>query len=216
MKVISKKSVALIIPLTIQVLLLIAFGMLHCAYADKVTNNLATEIQAGRITIDQIEGTGGSTGTVLNGYLINNTKKEINLDVFLRDALYLLNSGRGQNMFVLGVLGKSGRYVRSGKKSFITLPSKKRTPVIFLSYCVDFEKENPSPSESFELGTLPENMKSLLRRIVAYHEQYPNKDITRAAQLAIWLAQGESASEIKSKFGYTQSDLNLAYRLMDK
>lgn len=203
--------------ITAQVVLLIFLSIFNFANAEPLTSNLSNEIDAGRVSIDAIEGTGGSTGTVLNGLLKNNTNKEINLDVFMRNALYLINRGNGQNMFVLGVLGKAGQYMKSGKKSFIRLPAKKRTSVVFLSYCADFSKENPASGETFELGSsLPEDMKPLLRRIVAYQEKYPNMDITRAAQLAIWLAQGESASEIKNRFDYTQNDLNMAYQLIGK
>ena len=211
-----KKFFVLVTSLAVQAALFSMLNLLNYAYAEILTNNLTTEIQSGRVSIERIEGNGGSTGTVLNGQLVNKTVKEINLDVYLSDALYLVNSGSGQNMFVLGVLGKSGRYSKSGNKSFITLPSKKRTPVVFLSYCADFAKENPTPDESFEVGPLPENIRSLLRRISAYHEQYPDKDVTRAAQLAIWFAQGETASEIKKKFNFTQNDLNMAYYFNQK
>jgi hypothetical protein len=46
----------------------------------------------------------------------------------------------------------------------------------FLSYCADFGKDNPTPRESFEVGSLPDNLKSLLRNISAYHKKYPDRD----------------------------------------
>lgn len=184
------------------------------ASADVSTKNLASEIGSGNVSIANVEGTGGSTGTVLDGYLINNTMKEMNLDVFLRDAIHLINQGRGQNMYVLGVLERSGRFIRSGKKSFIKLGPKKRIAVKFLSYCADFDKDNPSSGESFVVGTPPKDMGPLLARISAYHDKYPGRDITKAAQVAIWIARGVSPSAIRDKFEYSQADLELAYRFI--
>jgi len=53
----------------------------------------------------------------------------------------------------------------------------------------------------------------VLSRISDYHQKYPNRDITAAAQVAIWIAQGESPATISSKLEYSQSDLELAYQL---
>ncbi|MBI5583102.1 MAG: hypothetical protein HY892_04705 [Deltaproteobacteria bacterium] len=187
-----------------------------CADADVLTKNLVNEIQSGNISVDSIEGTGGSSGTVVDGYLVNNTNKEINLDVFLKDAIQLLNQGRGQNMYVLGVLGRSGKFYRSGKKSFIKLPPKKKIAVNFLSYCADFDKDNPSPGESFVISLPPQDMTAVLGRISSYHDKYPNKDVTKAAQVAIWIAQGKSPPEIRSKFEFSQVDLDLANYFVGK
>jgi len=186
----------------------------NCANADVLTKNLVREIQSGNVSVNGIEGTGGSSGTVLDGFLINNTNKDINLDVFLKDAIHLVNQGLGQNMYVLGVLGRSGGFLRSGKKSFIKLPPKKKIAVKFLSYCVDFNKENPIPGESFVVSVPPQDMTALLARISSHHDKYPNRDITKAAQVAIWIAHGESPLKIRPKFNFSQEDLELAYRFI--
>lgn len=183
--------------------------------ADVSTKSLANEIEFANVSISSVESTGGSSGTVLDGYLINNTNKEMNLDVFLKDAIHFMNKGRGQNMFALGVMERSGRFFRSGKKSFIKLGPKKKVAVKFLSYCADFEKDNPSPGEDFSTGALPPNIKPVLERISAYHNRYPDRDITKAAQVAIWIAQGELPSAIRSKFESSQTDLELAYRFIE-
>jgi len=193
---------------------LLACLFVNTANADVSTKNLASEIEAGNVSVSGVEGTGGSSGTVLDGYLINNTKKEMNLDVFLKEAIHLINQGRGQNMYVLGVLERSGRFIRSGKKSFIKLAPKKKIAVKFLSYCADFDKDNPNPGENFVVGTPPQELEPLLARISSYHNKYPGNDITKAAQVAIWIAQGESPSAIHAKFEYSQTDLELAYRLI--
>jgi len=196
----------------VVLLTLLACSSANFAIADVSTKSLVNEIASGNVSVSGVEGTGGSSGTVLDGYLINNTNKEMNLDVFLKDAIHFINKGRGQNMYALGVLERSGRFIRSGKKSFIKLGPKKGVAVKFLSYCADFGKDNPSPGEMFSLGTPPPNIGPVLSRISAYHNKYPSQDITKAAQVAIWVAQGESPSAILSKFEYSQTDLELAYR----
>jgi hypothetical protein len=196
------------------IFILLASLFANAANADVLTKNLASEIRTGNVSITGVEGTGGSSGTVLDGYLINNTKKEMNLEVFLKESIHLINQGRGQNMYVLGVLDRSGRFIRSGSKSFIKLAPKKKVAVKFYSYCADFDKDNPSPGEEFLVGVPPQNMAPLLARISSYQNKHPVRDITKAAQVAIWIAQGESPSAILDKFEYSQTDLELAYRFI--
>jgi hypothetical protein len=104
--------------------------------------------------------------------------------------------------------------MRSGNKSFIKLGPKKKVAVKFLSYCADFDKDNPNTGEKFVVGTTPRDMESLLARISSYHNKYLGRDITKAAQVAIWIAQGESPSAIREKFEYSQTDLELAYQFI--
>lgn len=198
--------------------LLILFACLFVsnASADVSTKSLANEIDSGNVSISGIEGTGGVSGTVLDGYLINNTTREMNLDVFLKNAIHFINQGRGQNMYALGVIERSGRFIRSGRMSFIKLTPKKKIAVKFLSYCADFDKDNPIPGEKFLVGPSPKNTEAVLAKISSYHNKYHDRDITKAAQVAIWIAQGESPSVIRTKFHYSQTDLDLAYRFIGK
>ena len=181
--------------------------------ADVLTKSITNEIESGNISLGGVEGTGASSGFVLDGYIINNTNKELNLDIYLSNAILFVNNGRGQNMYVLGVVERSGRFFRSGKKSFIKLLPKKKVAVKFLSYCANFEKDNPIPGEEFRIDVPTPNIRPVLSRISDYHQKYPNRDITAAAQVAIWITQGESPAAIRSKLEYSQSDLELAYRL---
>lgn len=197
------------------IFLVVLFTCLYTSFtrADVLTRSLTNEIESGNVSIGGVEGTGGSSGLVLDGYIINNTNKELNLDVYLSNAIYFVNKGRGQNMYALGVLERSGKFFRSGKKSFIKLGSKKKVAVKFLSYCADFEKDNPSPGEEFRIDVPTPNIKPVLSRISEYHQKYPTRDITAAAQVAIWITQGESPSAIRLKLEYSQGDLELAYQL---
>lgn len=50
----------------------------------------------------------------------------------------------------------------------------------------------------------------VMRNITNFAKQNPDTDITVAAQVAVWLAQGETGSKIKKKFQFTARDEQLA------
>ena len=103
-----------------------------------------------------------------------------------------------------------GGYRTDGKRSFITLKPRERSPVIFEAYCWDFDKENPSAEESFSVSPAPPGLKTVMRNITNFARKNPGTDITAAAQVALWLAQGETPGEIAGRFPFTPSDERLA------
>jgi hypothetical protein len=195
-------------------LILIGALLFGCAVSQaqqEITlKNLSAEIDSGRVALGKIKGTGGSSGPAIDAELTNTTNKEIQLDITLDEPLYLTNQGVGQNMFVLGVVTQAGGYMIAGSKAFIRLPAKKKVRVMLLSYCADFEKENPAADESFAVGQVEDAIKPVLGRIAAYQRKHPERDITRAAQVAIWMARGEDPDAILKKFRYSRQDLKLA------
>jgi hypothetical protein len=176
--------------------------------------NLSAELDSGRVTLGKLTGTGGSSGPAIDAELTNTTAQEMQIDITLDAPMYLTNRGAGQNMFVLGLVEKSGGYMVSGAKAFIRLPAKKKVHVKLISYCADFEKDNPSRGEGFDMSAVEENIKPLLMRIAAYQRTHPGQDITRAAQVAIWMARGEDPDHILQKFAYSRQDLTLAKDLL--
>lgn len=175
--------------------------------------NLSAELDSGRVALGKIKGTGGSSGPAIDAELTNTTNKEIQIDITLDEPLYLTNQGVGQNMFVLGVVTQAGGYMISGSKAFIRVPAKKKVHVKLLSYCADFEKENPAKNESFAIGEVEAGIRPVLERIAAYQRKHPGQDITRAAQVAIWMARGEDPDTIEQKFPFSRQDLKLANEL---
>jgi hypothetical protein len=120
------------------------------------------------------------------------------------------NRGLGQNMIATRVLLAGGRYLSDGKRSFISLKPKQRTPVEFVAYCVDFEKENPTRADSFAVETSPDSLDHVIKAIKDYSRENPGKDITAAAQTAVWLTRGISIEDIRTKFNVSPSDEILA------
>ena len=79
-----------------------------------------------------------------------------------------------------------------------------------MAYCVDFEKDNPTQAESFDVADSPSNLDRVTAAIQEYSRKNPNTDITSAAQAAIWMAQGVSIDDIRTKFPVSSSEEILA------
>lgn len=176
--------------------------------------DLGTMINAGKISAQDVVGNGSSSGDSLEGYLVNKTSKEMNLDISLAAPIYFRNSGVGQNMIALQVYGADGSYQQLGRRSFITLRPRARMPVKFVAYCADYEKDNPSSGETFTGDTLPPELRKVTANINKFSRSNQNTDITKPAQVAIWLAQGISPDDIRKKFPFSPADERLARSFM--
>ncbi|MDR1287549.1 MAG: hypothetical protein LBK08_08080 [Treponema sp.] len=155
-------------------------------------------------------GSGGSSGASVTGFLQNATSGTLRINTVIRNGLYLRNEGAGQNMAATGVYLESGEYYFDGENAFIELAGKARTPVIFIAFCADFEKENPSPDESFSLAAMPGAIRAIVSKISRYMADHPDDDAVIAAQIALWISQGETAASIGGKFAFQPEDEALA------
>lgn len=180
------------------------------AVAEVRVTDLEKAIAEGLIRTEAVTGNGSSSGASLRGYLINETASEINVDTTFSNPIFFKNGGSGQNMVALQVYGDDGRYRKSGRRSFITLPPRAKSTVRFVAYCADFEKDNPSENEQFSAGTLPARLRKVAANINKYAQKYPQRNITVAAQVAIWMAQDIHPAKIQEKIPFQQSDEELA------
>ena len=170
-------------------------------FTQEVVEDLAAALDRGHVApYEAASGTGASSGLAVDAYLINQRNTDVSLDISLRQPLFLRNRGRGQSMFVIKVYLRGGRYESDGFRSFISLQPKLLTPVQFVAYCADFDKDNPSNTEELVRDAPPVSLLPLLQSISNYESSHPNQDITIAAQAAIWLAQGVSIEEVRTKF----------------
>jgi hypothetical protein len=193
-----------------QWLVLVILACLSAAVGAQTITQLDSDIAGGHVRLVALTGNGASSGFAIEADLVNESASERSIDVFLARPLFLRNRGSSQNMIATQVILRNGRYSVSGGRSFISLKPGSRTPVSLIAYCADFEKDNPTRSDSFDIGTVPSHLVPVVTRIGKYSEANPNADITIAAQVAIWLAQGESSSAIREKFDYSDRDLALA------
>lgn len=188
----------------------VLFGPFGTTHAQVLVRDLSGVIDNGTVGLLEATGTGASSGTSVEGYLENRTEREVHINVYLSKALFLVNRGKGQNMIASQVYHGDGAYRSDGKQSFITLKPRKRSRVAFVAYCVDFEKDNPSTDEVFNLGAPPPSLKVVMSNITNYARINPQIDITIAAQVAVWLAQGQSPKQIAERLKFAAQDEQLA------
>ena len=194
---------------------LLSLAMCGNLSAQVIVSDLSDEIDAGRVNLVSAAGNGSSSGASVEAFLVNETAIDKYLAVNLSRPIYLVNSGAGQNMVASQVYLGDGGYVSDGERSFIILKPRERTRVLFIAYCVDFERDNPSESDSFSIGVLPANLNSVMANVNALVAANPDADVTAAIQVAIWLAEGDTVTEIQSKFDFTPADERLARNLIE-
>ena len=178
------------------------------------STDLADLIASGAVSIVNATGNGSSSGNSIDAVLRNNTGRAIEVDVFMRQPIFLTNSGAGQNMIANMVVGGDGGYMQSESRSFIELKPSAELSASMVAYCVDFEKENPTAQESFAVAPSPSHLVQVMSRVNAYAKANPNADVTKAAQVAVWMAQGESPDKIAEKFDFTAADEQLARQFL--
>lgn len=174
------------------------------------STDLADLISSGEVSLVRASGNGASSGNSVDAVLRNNTGREIEVDIFMRQPIFLTNSGIGQNMIASMVLGADGGYTRNGDREVVTLRPSEQFNASMVAYCADFEKENPTKSETFAVAPAPAHLIPVVARINEHVRANPDANVTAAAQVGIWMAQGENPNEIAKKFEFTPTDEQLA------
>jgi TPR repeat protein len=199
----------------LPVVLALAAVVLGCTpeatVGQTVIRDLYDEMQAGRVSLVTAVGNGNSSGTSVLGTLANKTARAIHIGVDLLTPLYLANSGRGQNMIAAQIFLRDGRYLIEDGRSFITLePNQAQVPVSFIAFCVDLDRDNPSATDRFTTASTPPILDQVMANIADSLRVNRDRDFTAAAQLAVWLAQGEDIESIRSTFDFEPEDETLA------
>jgi hypothetical protein len=161
-------------------------------------------------------GNGSSSGMAVIGYLRNLTSGELRVSIYIKQGLYLRNSGPGQNMLATQIYLDGGRYSSDGLRSFILLKPQENAEVNFLAFCANLERDNPSSGESFSGGAMPSELQTIAAKINKYMDEYPNdENVVTTAQVALWRYQGNTWDEISEHFQFTQDDWNNAGILLN-
>lgn len=178
-------------------------------------SDLAGLIESGAVALVEARGNGASSGNSIDALLRNDTQSELEVDVFMREPVFFVNGGVGQNMVGSMVLGADGSYSQVGDRSVVTLEPGQQFEASIVAYCADMGKENPSHMETFQTSAAPVHLASVIGKVNDYVRANPNADVTAAAQVAIWMAQGEEPADIATKFPFTSADERLARRFIE-
>lgn len=200
----SMKIASLLLPLFLSV--------------ESKAQNVLTIEQAqdkGIVDLRDIRGTGGSTGTVIEAVLRNLTSEKIRISTDINRGLFLRNGGKGQNMIATQIYRASGEYFVRGRKKFSIIEPFEKVAILFLAYCADFGKDNPTPQEKFTIRSVPQKYGDVIDKISRYGKEHPEDErIIISGQVALWLSQGHSLHEIQEKFEVSNTEAKLAYKLL--
>ena len=185
----------------------VAVALAATAYGEDPVVDLHEALARGEVALESVSGTGGSSGTVLQGRLVSGSEAYVAIDVRMAVPMYFRNRGSRQNMVATQLYGRDGSYVSDGERAFVRLGPGERLPIMFVAYCVDFEKDNPTSADVFSVTTIPSEIDRIVRRIAVYERAHPEADTTVAAQLALWVAQGHELKAIRAKFEFAAADL---------
>ncbi|MBX3726810.1 MAG: hypothetical protein KF823_12945 [Xanthomonadales bacterium] len=172
--------------------------------------DFADLIDAGILAVVRANGNGSSSGASMEGIIQNSSSRPVHVDIIMSRPVFFRNGGRGQNMIASMILNGDNSYSQSRGNSFVSLRPNEQSGVKFIAYCADFEKDNPTPSETFTVDTAPPHLVNVMRRVAAHARANPDADFTVPAQVAVWLAQGVNSAEIAKRFPFTASDEVLA------
>ena len=175
--------------------------------------DLSESLRTGTVSLVSARGTGASTGTVVTGTLRNQTRRKIRLSTHLNSPLHLRNSGVGQDMTVIQVYGRDMGYFIEGDDTFIELEPSVRLNVRFVAFCADFEKPDPTESETFTMAPLPQALEQVLDRLIEYARGRELRDYMNAGQVAIWMAEGFPIETIRERFESSDSAERVARQL---
>jgi len=177
---------------------------------------LGEALNDGTVTLSA-SGNGVSSGFAVDGYLKNNTRNLININVIIENGIYLKNSGSGQDMVAIQVFLSDGGYYYEGRSKFISVPAQANIAIVFNAFCANFDLENPSREESFSVVFIPAAIRGIVSNISKYAADIfdSDKDVTTAIQLALWRSQGNTRDEIEKKFNFDFEEWELSTAIMN-
>ena len=187
------------------------------AHSQNAISDLESEIESGRISLEAIHGNGSSSGMAIEAVIRNTTGKPLRLNTNLRRPIYLGNrsSRSSQNMIAFSVYGRGGSYYSDGDNAFIEVAPNKEMDIEMIAYCADYDKDNPSSADQFDISRMPPQIERASEKIAAYKRNNPDVDVLKAAQVALWLAQGVSAEKIQTTFPFSPNEEAVAREILE-
>lgn len=155
---------------------------------------------------------GVSSGDSINLYLRRLVPYTI--EIAIHRGTILLASGKAQNMVVEEVRGipEDGIWIRPVSK--IVLDSTEKRKYIVRAYCLDFYKDNPSPSTTFSVGGAADPQ---IQKIMEVIDTLPwNVTSIEAIQTAIFVVKDDvSGYKLKERFPVESEDIKNAKIILE-
>lgn len=169
--------------------------------------SLDDAVKQGSVSVESVTGTGGSSGMVVDAVLVNATPTAQRILVHLAAPMFFRNRGTAQDMVATQVYGRDGSYwQQSDGTPYVEVGAASRLPVTFVAYCADFEKDNPSATDAFDVVPLPQRVETVMRQINAFEAENRGIDTTKSSQLALWVTQGHTLTAIGDRFSFDAKD----------
>ena len=181
--------------------------------------NLAQAITKHEANLLKVSGRGDTAGVVLDGYLVNATGEQRIFDIYLDEPIFLRNKDRDRrDMIVTRVYMDLGYFfIEEGRKLTYVASGALLAPVDLWAYSVDFDKDNPTHSDEFELQKVPAALQEIAALIGEFEHQaadLDDDDTMRTAQVALWKAQGVSEMAILQHYPHEYEHMQAARILL--
>ena len=160
-----------------------------------------------------------TAGVVLDAYLSNATGEPLYFDIYLDQPLYLRNKDRDRrDMIVTRVYMDFGYFlIEEGRKHGFLSSTAYIEPVDLWAYSVDFDKDNPTHSDEFELQKVPAALQDIVSLIGLFEREaadLDDDDTMRTAQVALWKAQGVPEMAILERYPHEYEHMQAARILL--
>ena len=158
-----------------------------------------------------IRGTGGSSGDSIKVNIAKGPNAGSGpLEITVPPGTVLTNgNGAGQNMVVAGVTGRAVSESSYTPTSDITLQGSKAVTYLLSAFCMNFDKENPSPSDDFTVGEPDPVLACILKN---------SKNLSvPARQAAVWIYKDRvSFSHMNEKFSVSPEEYNQGQEVVNR
>lgn len=168
---------------------------------------LANALQDYDVRLDGLRGKNIIAGPVVNGYLVNLTDRPLRISVYMETPLYLDSSGTGSDMIATRIYQHDMRYHTDRISRWVPLFPGERVSVDLQAYSVNHEKAPPTEHETLTVSQFPPGLQPVATQISWYEGVDRDVLLTRAAQMALWKAQGVSLANLERRFHFTEADV---------
>lgn len=167
----------------------LVFVSIRSVQAQIVVRDIGSLLEEGKIRFIEVRGRGSVGGLSLDAAIENLTDQKLFISIFFEKPIYFTSRQTdGQDMIAMLVAYHDGTYIQKDIQKYIELPPLQYEKVRFFAFGTSFAI--PNESNTFSVGELPSEHELLLETIAQYIKKDPHEVNGRAAQIALWKAEG--------------------------